>query len=270
MSHPSLESVGWSARRGTTGEHRVATVLDAFAPEVQALHDRLIAPGRSQVDLDHVVVTHAGVFVLDTRSWTADLTVHHGMLWRHVGPPHERHHTPQDRTLATVADHADLMAEALHVPVHPVLVLAHECHRDFEPQEVAGVHVVPAGRLGEWLMRRPVVLTDAQCEALLAECGHRFPDADAFRGPDLLGDGSGRRPVAPGWSGARPASAPWRPELAPERSPAGRRTDGVDGTAGRWVTAVGSLAVGVVALTHVQTVGSWVGALAAQVLGTGH
>ncbi|GAA1904837.1 nuclease-related domain-containing protein [Lapillicoccus jejuensis] len=248
-----LLAARWS--RGSGGERHVAAVLDGLGPQVHALHQRLLTPARPLADLDHVVVTDSGVFVLETKNWMADLTVHHGMLWRHVGPAHSRHHTPQDHTLSVVADHAETMAGALRVPVHPVLVLANDVHQGFEPQEVAGVHVVPSGRLREWFLRRPVVVDDATVQALARACATRFPPVPT--GPGAVGR-AGRPfvsvPVGP--LDRVPAGARRNP-VPPSARPRAmrRRATGARG----WGRLLGGVVLAAAVTTHAQAIGTWMG-----------
>jgi hypothetical protein len=60
---------GASWEAGAGGEERVAALLDAMAREqvVAALHDRAIP--RSRGNIDHIVVTAAGVWVLDAKAY---------------------------------------------------------------------------------------------------------------------------------------------------------------------------------------------------------
>lgn len=248
-----LLAARWS--RGAEGQRRVAALLDGLGPEVCALHDRLLTPGRPLADLDHLVVTDSGVFVLETKNWMADLTVHHGMLWRHVGPAHSRHHTPQDHTLSVLAGYAETIAAALHVPVHPVLVLANEVHEDFAPQEVAGVHVVPSGRLREWFLRRPVTIDDATRDALVHACLTRFPAATTPTGaPTRAARPFVSVPVGP--LDRVPATARRSP-IPPSARPRARRrrTDGGRG----WGRTLGAVVLAVAVTTHAQAIGTWMG-----------
>lgn len=241
--------------RGSQGRRRVAALLEELGPEVCALHDRLLAPGRPLADLDHLVVTNSGVFVLDTKNWMADLTVHHGMLWRHVGPAHSRHHTPQDHTLSLLADRAATIAAALRVPVHPVLVLANDVHQDFAPQEVAGIQIVPSGRLREWFLRWPVTIDDATRDALVHACLARFPAATTPTGePTRAARPFVSVPVGP--LERVPAGARRNP-IAPSARPRARRRR--TGAARGWGRTLGALALAVAVTTHAQAIGTWMG-----------
>lgn len=160
-------------RVGAEGEESVARILGAFPLELTVLHDRLLEPGTSKVNLDHVVVSNAGVFVLDTKSWSGDVSVSDDTLWVHS----DSRRYGRNKDLAAVGGYADVMAARLGVQVTPVLVLARDHHQGLEQGFVAGVHVVPAQRLREWFLRQPVVMDDVQSGSLIGACAREFPDA---------------------------------------------------------------------------------------------
>ncbi|WP_170185510.1 nuclease-related domain-containing protein [Lapillicoccus jejuensis] len=206
-------------RVGAEGEEAVAQLLGSFPLELAVLHDRLLEPGRSRVNLDHVVVTNAGVFVLDTKSWSGDVSVSDDTLWVHS----DSRRYGRNKDLATVGGYADVMAARLRVQVTPLLVLARDHHQGLEPAFVAGVHVVPAQRLREWFLRRPVVMDDIQSGSLFGVCAREFPDATTTtvvsRPAPARGDVSAPPPGHPRRSRAPRATR--RP--SPRRRPAARR-----------------------------------------------
>lgn len=66
MSGERQSTVAWKS--GAAGEAEVGRVLDAIASEhVVILHDRRVP--RSRSNLDHIVVTRAGVWVVDTKRY---------------------------------------------------------------------------------------------------------------------------------------------------------------------------------------------------------
>ena len=72
----------WEA--GAIGEERVAAVLDTLDRQTfKVLHDRLLDPGVAKVNLDHVVVCPAGIFLIDAKNWTGDVTHYDKSLWQH-------------------------------------------------------------------------------------------------------------------------------------------------------------------------------------------
>ena len=69
---PETQSTkAWST--GAAGERRVAEVL-AKVERIEVLHDRL-APGRGAANIDHIVVSGAGVFVIDAKKYGGCLEV---------------------------------------------------------------------------------------------------------------------------------------------------------------------------------------------------
>ena len=58
------EAAAWEA--GAEGERRVAAALSVLTPasNVIVMHDRLLRPGRSQANLDHIVVSPAGAYLI--------------------------------------------------------------------------------------------------------------------------------------------------------------------------------------------------------------
>jgi Nuclease-related domain len=72
------EASAWEA--GAEGERRVARALSVLtsAPNVIVIHDRLLRPGRSQANLDHIVVSPAGAYLIDAKNWAGNVTVYQG------------------------------------------------------------------------------------------------------------------------------------------------------------------------------------------------
>jgi hypothetical protein len=65
---------------GAYGERAVAAVLSGLPSGSRVLHD-LTIPG-SAGNIDHVVVTPTGIFVIDTKNYRCTLTAGDGTLWR--------------------------------------------------------------------------------------------------------------------------------------------------------------------------------------------
>lgn len=219
-------AVSWA--KGADGERRVAAELTRLGPDVLAVHDRLLDPGRSRVNLDHIVVTSAGAFVLDAKNWSGDLTVHRGALWVHSGPREDRRHWCCQDELVKVGWYAGTMTTVLCAPVRPVVVLASVRHAGFPPQCVAGIDVVPVGRLREWFLRQPVCLRDVDRDLLAIACAESFPDTEDLGGTEYgpawrVSRLPQTRPALPR-NGARPSvssrpTAQYRPR-PPHRPPA--------------------------------------------------
>ena len=66
--------------RGAAGEREVGAVLCGLADEYVTLHD-LSVPG-SRANIDHVVVSSTGVYVIDAKNYAGALTAGKGTLWR--------------------------------------------------------------------------------------------------------------------------------------------------------------------------------------------
>lgn len=70
----------WSVRKGALGERRVAAALDELSDEYRVLHGADLYSRRPLTDhtgsriysaqIDHLVVGPAGVFVIETKSWS--------------------------------------------------------------------------------------------------------------------------------------------------------------------------------------------------------
>ena len=56
-------------------------------PEWLVLHDRLLFPGRSESNLDHVLVGPAGVVLIDAKNWSGNLSEWEGGLFKHQHGP---------------------------------------------------------------------------------------------------------------------------------------------------------------------------------------
>lgn len=62
-------AAAWAA--GAAGERRVADELAKLLEAWTVFHDRLLSPGLSPVNLDHVVVGPGGAFLIDARTGAA-------------------------------------------------------------------------------------------------------------------------------------------------------------------------------------------------------
>lgn len=164
------EAGAWVA--GAEGERRVGAALSGLPNEWHVLHDLLLRPGRSQVNLDHVVVGPAGVFLVDAKNWSGQVSVYDGTLWQHNGGHHS-----QRSALEQAARAAGEMENALGVPVIPVIALAGSAGAGLDPCRVGGVDIVPVARLKAWLRGQPVCPGDIEIEALLWRICVSFPSA---------------------------------------------------------------------------------------------
>lgn len=149
--------------RGGKAEERTAQLLSTLSPyDFFSLHDRRW-PGTTSANIDHVVVGPSGVFVVDTKHWSGDLSVDAGQLLRGQ--------SPCDDDVDKVVAQADAVREVLAdigvpaVQVRPVIALHGKA---FELQEVTGAWVVDSERLPRHLLRHSKAFTQAQVEQVLS------------------------------------------------------------------------------------------------------
>jgi hypothetical protein len=173
----------WSA--GAAGERRVADELANLREAWTVLHDRLIRPGRSGANLDHVVVGPAGLFLVDAKDWSGNVTAWNGGLYQHVGPTGGRTSHSKHVEVAKVHGMAAYMAVEMGVATTPVICLAGESEATFgEPQIIRGVWVVPVSKLLVWLEAQPVVLDRETVGKTVTRAMTSFPSTTTD--PDLL------------------------------------------------------------------------------------
>ena len=192
-------AAAWAA--GAEGERRVAAQLATLSDAWTVLHDRLLRPGLSQANLDHVVVGPGGLFLVDAKNWSGNITAYEDGLYQHLGPATARVSQSRHAEIAKVHGMAAYMAAEAAMPVTPVICLAGTKEAGFgEPQMIRGVWVVPSSKLVCWLESREYVMDrDARARAvthvmatfpstttdpdLLAAMGAANPHATQPRGP---------------------------------------------------------------------------------------
>ena len=76
--------------RGAVGEEATADVLGGLSAEGWRVFHDVRWPGRSQANIDHVLVGPSGVFVVDSKAWDGDVEVRGGQL-RQDGRRRHRH-----------------------------------------------------------------------------------------------------------------------------------------------------------------------------------
>ncbi|MDQ1744673.1 MAG: hypothetical protein QOE23_3012, partial [Pseudonocardiales bacterium] len=181
----------WEA--GDLGERRVAAALAPLeGRHCRVLHDRLLAPGQSRVNLDHIVVSVAGTYLIDAKNFTGTVVAEGGSLRQRAG---------SRRSLDDKVDKVRRMAEQLESlttsVIDPVICLAGEHSEEFgEPVAVRGVFVVPVGRLASWLLARPRRPAGADLDAEAARLAAAFPAATLAAGPPPA-TGQPVLPIAP-------------------------------------------------------------------------
>ncbi|MFM6852098.1 MAG: nuclease-related domain-containing protein [Terrabacter sp.] len=193
-----VEAGAWAA--GADGERRVANALQALPDGWVVLHDRLLRPGTSLTNLDHVVVGPGGVFLVDAKNWAGGLSVHDGNLWQHAGRS-----SAKGAELDKLAAFAGEMEMALGVPVVPVVAPAGGHAARFRAQRVRGVEVVPGNRLVKWLRRQPATTGAVSAELLSRKVAHTYPSASA---DDSTATPSMTTLTVPAVLNARPSETP--------------------------------------------------------------
>lgn len=173
------DAAAWEA--GAEGERRVADALSVLtaAFNVVVMHDRLLRPGRSQANLDHVVVSPAGVHLVDAKNWAGNVTVYQGSLWRHKA---DGQGGGSSQCMNSEVDKVRRMAESMEsisaCVVEPVLCLTGPNAQAFgEGQEIRDMHVVPVGKISRWLASRERTQPDAALPPLAELLDGLFPEA---------------------------------------------------------------------------------------------
>ena len=173
------EAAAWEA--GAEGERRVAEALSVLtaASNVIVMHDRLLRPGRSQANLDHIVVSPAGAYLIDAKNWAGNVTVYQGSLWRHKP---DGHGGRSSECMNAQVDQVRRMAEAMETlascVVDPILCLTgRNAHAFGTEQLIRGVHVVAVDQIAHWLASRERTQPDEAVPALAQKLEGLFPQA---------------------------------------------------------------------------------------------
>lgn len=177
------DAAKWAA--GADGERRVADELGKLREAWTVLHDRLLRPGQSEANLDHVVVGPAGLFLIDAKNWGGNVGAWDGGLYQHLGAGSSR--TSQSRHAEVLKVHgmANYMAVETGLPTTPVICLAGPSEEKFgEPQPIKGVWVVPLSKLVGWLESRPTVLDREAASRAVTMAMTSFPSTTTH--PELL------------------------------------------------------------------------------------
>lgn len=183
MASGDPDAAKWTA--GAAGERRVADELARLREAWTVLHDRLIRPGLSEANLDHVVVGPGGPFLVDAKNWSGDVTEWNGGLYQHLGSGTGRTSHSRHAEVLKVHGMASYMAAETGAPVTPVICLAGPGEERFgEPQFIRGVWVVPVSRLVGWLESRPVVLDREAAARMVTLAMTSFPSTTTD--PELL------------------------------------------------------------------------------------
>ena len=116
--------IGWSARRlrsflkGAEGEETVARILSFLPSNHTVFNDLQLDPGGPA--FDHIVVAPAGIFVIETKNWSGEITFQNGQVLSNG-------HAPSRPPLKQVKEEAAALLDHLAatgcpaVPVYPVI-----------------------------------------------------------------------------------------------------------------------------------------------------
>ncbi|WP_457253116.1 nuclease-related domain-containing protein [Pedococcus sp. P5_B7] len=168
------EAGAWAA--GAEGERRVAAALEDLPDTWIVVHDRLLRPGRSEANLDHIAIGPAGVFLIDAKNRAGMVTEHEGGLFQHRTRDGIRETVSLADELKKVHGMAAYMAAESDAAVVPVLCLAGSRADDFgDPRLVRGIWVVPVAALSRWLRARDVVIPSDRLAALATRVITEFP-----------------------------------------------------------------------------------------------
>ena len=164
----------WAA--GAEGERRVAEALSHLPEAWTVLHDRLLSPGLSPVNLDHVVVGPAGAFLIDAKNWRGSITAWQDNLYQHTGSRDARQSQSRQHEVAKVHGMAAYMAADTAMPVTPVICLAGRHEGEFgEPQLIRGVWVLAVSQVTAWLRSQPSRLEREEVERAAVTLMTSFP-----------------------------------------------------------------------------------------------
>ncbi|MBM6400260.1 nuclease-related domain-containing protein [Phycicoccus sonneratiae] len=228
-------AAAWAA--GAEGERRVAAALATLPADYLVLHDRLLMPGVTESNLDHLVVGPTGILLVDAKNWSGQVTEYGGTLFQHYwSATGERTHRPRTRELARVEWMAGVVAGRLrHGVTQAICLVGRDARRFGEPRVVRGVWIVPLPHLARWvtgLRRAP----EAELQALKVQVRTEFPSTTtdplllAAIGRDLGASRSAphrrpptRRPVTTARRPVTTAPPPTRRQLGDARRAAERR-----------------------------------------------
>jgi hypothetical protein len=172
-----------SFRQGAAGELATAAALaELSADGWVVLHDRLAPNGGN---IDHLLVGPGGMVVVDSKSWTGEVTVSRGDL-RVAG----RNRSAQAAAVAKLAGSVEqAVREAGHqAPVQSVLALTQAPPRGGPTMLAAGPLATGVDDVAASVRALPRVMRPAEVDVIAAACLIAFPAADRTVGEALAAD----------------------------------------------------------------------------------
>lgn len=115
---------GWSARRlrsflkGAEGEETVARILSFLPASHTVFNDLQLDPGGPA--FDHIVVAPAGIFVIETKNWSGEITFQNGQVLCNGHTPSRPPLKQVREASAALLDHLSA-AGCPEAPVYPVI-----------------------------------------------------------------------------------------------------------------------------------------------------
>ena len=145
--------------RGARGEERVARILATLPDGCHVFHD--FAAGASHVD--HVVVSPAGVFSVETKNWVGKVELVEGHLLVNGALP-SREPVAQARREADQVC-TELKRLGYTGTVFPVVCFASDSFCD-DSVKIGSVEVVNSSTICDWLKAQPEILPPDELERL--------------------------------------------------------------------------------------------------------
>ena len=166
-----LEERAAAFARGRQGELSVARALDQLAADGYARIDDCRWPGRSQANIDHVLVGPAGLFVVDAKNWSGRVEIRDGVL--------RQNGYRRTREADASAEAARAVAGLLPMGVARVEGVLCLCGEAQPPptQLPPSASVVSVAQICDWIRRQPALLTPAAVAAVHGELLRRLEPA---------------------------------------------------------------------------------------------
>ena len=167
---PRQSTVAW--RQGAEGEERLGHHLDQLTGEgFVILHDRRV-PG-SPANIDHLVIGPTGVFVVDAKNFSHQLSLAKGTLWTGKYPVKLSSTRNQAQRAGTAIASLPL---GRTVEVLPLVCAVGSARLPRRTVDLDGVRVVSDWQtLMAEIRKRPTVLTDAEIERLSMRAEDKLP-----------------------------------------------------------------------------------------------
>lgn len=163
--------IGWSARRlrsflkGAKGEEKVARIL-SFLPATHTVFNDMELDEQG-ADFDHIVVAPAGVFVIETKTWSGEITFENGQVLCNGKRPSRPPLKQVREAAAHLTEHlADTRCP--DVPVYPVLCFVDHRLKD-GLANIGGVRICTDATLHTLFENSLETPLEARTLALIAE-----------------------------------------------------------------------------------------------------